>query len=65
MNFGESLRIAMTKNKVSAKDFAADMGVTPKTISEWRKADDVSTRVLCKCCEYFGIGLDEFMELSK
>lgn len=65
MNVGESLRKAMKKEGVKAKDLAAHFDVSVQTVSAWRNQEHQSGKVIDQLAEYFGMSASEFIELGE
>jgi transcriptional regulator with XRE-family HTH domain len=58
------IKIAMASNEMSVQDLATKLGVTPVTVSRWRKRGCDSVMTLTQIAKVFDMSFTEFLELA-
>jgi len=60
-----SARLAAQDPKLTGRELAARLGVTPSTVSKWLTGDAVPRlNLMPRLCDVFGLSLSEFFDES-
>jgi DNA-binding Xre family transcriptional regulator len=61
-SIGQEIRVAQTKAGVSNRELAKRLGVSPQTVSNYRKATDIKLSTLREICTALGLNLKVTIE---
>ena len=62
MNIGQEIRIAQTKAGITNRELAKRLGISPQTVSNYRKAEDIKLSTLREICKALGLQLKISMD---
>ena len=57
MNIGQEIRVAQTKAGITNRELAKRLGISPQTVSNYRKAEDIKLSTLREICKALGLQL--------
>jgi DNA-binding Xre family transcriptional regulator len=61
-SIGQEIRVAQTKAGISNRELAKRLGVSPQTVSNYRKATDIKLSTLREICTALGLNLKVTIE---
>jgi DNA-binding Xre family transcriptional regulator len=56
-NIGQEIRVAQTKAGITNRELAKRLGISPQTVSNYRKAEDIKLSTLAEICQALGLNL--------
>ena len=65
MNIGKSTKIAMATAGITCEELYIQMGVTPGTISNWRRSKSQSGKVIEALAGHFNMSVSAFVALGE
>ena len=61
-SIGEEIRIAQVKAGITNRELAKRLGISPQTVSNYRKAEDIKLSTLAEICQALGLNLKVTIE---
>lgn len=61
-NIGQEIRVAQTKAGITNRELAKRLGISPQTVSNYRKAEDIKLSTLREICKALGLQLKISMD---
>ena len=56
-SIGAEIRIAQVKAGITNRELAKRLGISPQTVSNYRKAEDIKLSTLAAICQALGLNL--------